>query len=181
MTESAMPPLVRRAEVDDAGAIASCHIRSWQLGYLDVISNDFLRSLSLDLPQRTARWQTLILGAQPEGRFILIGEIDGEVAGWLSGGPYRNGRWRESKLGEVYGCYVDPAHWREGVGRALMTSAFERLLGDGYPEALLWVLEENPRARAFYEQLGWVADGARKTFEVANERHPEVRYRRHLP
>jgi len=176
-----MPLLVRRAEVDDAGAIATCHIHSWQVGYQGVISNDFLRSLSLDLPQRTARWQTLILGAEPEGRFILIGEIDGEVAGWLSGGPYRDGRPGESELGEVYGCYVDPAHWREGVGSALMASALERLLRDAYPEALLWVLEENPRARAFYEQLGWVADGARKMFEVADERHPEVRYRRRLP
>ena len=176
-----MAPIVRDAELNDAGAIASCHIRSWQVGYKGVVSSRFLRRLNLDLPQRTTRWQTLILGAKPEGRFILVGEHEGEVAGWLSGGAYRDAVASDSALGEVYGCYVDPAHWREGVGSALMVDALDRIHHAGYHEAALWVLEENPRARAFYERHDWVTDGARKMFELPGESHPEVRYRRQLP
>ena len=53
---------------------------------------------------------------------MLVGEVDGEVAGWLSGGAYRGTDSDEPPLGEVYACYVDPAHWRQGVGSALMAA-----------------------------------------------------------
>jgi RimJ/RimL family protein N-acetyltransferase len=62
-----------------------------------------------------------------------------------------------------------------------MDGALDRLTRDGYRQAALWVLTENLRARAFYEHHGWRLDGARKIFEVADERHEEVRYRRFLP
>src|SRR5271165_808777 len=108
MARSAMAILVREALPDDAAAIASSHIRSWQVGYEGVISSDYLRSLDLDLSQRTVSWQTRIIGAEAERRLVLVGEVDGEVAGWLSGGPCRDIDSGQSRLGEVYGCYVDP-------------------------------------------------------------------------
>jgi GNAT superfamily N-acetyltransferase len=195
MGESAVALLVRRAELADAAAIASSHVRSWQAGYADVISSDFLRDLGRNLPQHTLHWQTLILGGEAEGRFMLVGEVDGEVAGHLSGGAYRGtdagerprgGAYRgtdtgEPPLGEVYACYVDPAHWRQGVGSALMACALERLAQAGYSQAALWVLADNVGARAFYEHHGWLADGAHKIYELAGERYPEVRYHRALP
>jgi len=187
--------LVRRAELADAAAIASSNVRSWQAGYADVISSDFLRDLGRNLPQHTLHWQTLILGGEAEGRFMLVGEVDGEVAGHLSGGAYRGtdasepprgGAYRgtdagEPPPGEVYACYVDPAHWRQGVGSALMACALERLAQAGYSQAALWVLADNVGARAFYEHHGWLADGAHKIYELAGERYPEVRYHRALP
>ena len=47
-----------------------------------------------------------------------------------------------------------------------------------YAEATLWVLEDNPRARRFYERAGWHPDGARKAEERWGVRAPEVRYRK---
>jgi len=38
------------------------------------------------------------------------------------------------------------------------------------------VLEDNPRARRFYERAGWAPDGARKAEERFGVRAPEVRY-----
>ena len=109
---------------------------------------------------------------------MLVGEIDGELAGLLTGSACRDDR--EEPLGEVHGCYVDPAHWRKGVGSALMATAIERLTQAGHSEAVLWVLAGNSRARAFYEAHGWVADGAEKTYDLEGGRYPEVRYRRNL-
>jgi len=180
MAESAIEVGVRPAELADAAAIASSHIRSWQAGYAGVISNEVLRELSSGLPERTLRWQTIIIGAEAEDNFVLVGEIDGELAGWLSGGPCRPESSDERLLGEIHGCYVDPAHWREGVGSALMAAGTERLTRAGCSQAVLWVLEDNPRARAFYEHLGWSTDGARKLYELVGRCYPEVRYRRSL-
>jgi GNAT superfamily N-acetyltransferase len=173
-----MTPAVRPAELADAGAIATSHIRSWQVGYADVISGEVLSSLDSDLDQRTLRWQTIILGAGPESHFVLVAELEGVLAGFLTGGPCRDPG--QERLGEVHGCYVDPDHWRQGVGSALMAAGIECLQTAGYPQAVLWVLADNPRARGFYERHGWSADGGRKMFEVGDERYPEVRYRRSL-
>ena len=180
MPESVITPVVRQAEVADSAEIASSHVRSWQAGYADVISSEFLGGLDARLTERTLRWQTIILGAEAEGGFVLVGELDGELAGLLSGGRCREPAKNEP-IGEVHGCYVDPACWGRGVGSALMAAGIERLARAGYPEAVLWVLADNPRARAFYERHGWLADGARTMFEVGGGHYPEVRYRRNLP
>ena len=52
----------------------------------------------------------------------------------------------------------------------------ERGIGELY--AVLWVLEDNPRARSFYEAAGWSPDGAVKSDERWGVRAPEVRYRK---
>ena len=180
MAKSAIAPFVRQATLADAAAIASSHIRSWQAGYAEVISEDYLRGLDDDLPLRTLRWQTAILGAESDDTFVLVCEIEGELAGWLTGGPCRDDDHGESPLGEIHGCYVEPAHWRKGAGSALMKDGLERLTRAGYAEAVLWVLADNTRARGFYERHSWRADGGTKMYEVGGDRHPEVRYRRKL-
>ena len=88
-------------------------------------------------------------------------------------GPSRD----ERNLGELYAIYVDPDVWSEGAGRALLERAEERH-ADGYEEATLWVLTENPRARRFYEQAGWAADGTEKTEEWLGVEASETRYRK---
>jgi GNAT superfamily N-acetyltransferase len=178
MAKSAMAPVVRTAEPADARAIAIAHIRSWQVGYADVISAELLESLDSDLDKRTLRWSTIILGAGPESHFVLVAELEGKLAGFLSGGPCRDPELEN--LGEVHGCYVDPDSWRKGVGSALMSEAIARLTKAGHPKAMLWVLADNPRARGFYEHHGWSPDGGHKMFEVGGERYREVRYRRSL-
>lgn len=168
---------MRKAELADAGEIASSHVRSWQAGYAGVIPEDFLDSLDSELAARTLRWQTIIAAAGADGTFVLVGELDGELAGWLTGGCCRPQSGEATALGEVHGCYVDPAHWRRGVGSALMAEATRLLVLAGYREAVLWVLEENIRARSFYERHGWRPDGARKDYEIGGALYPELRYR----
>ncbi len=64
-----------------------------------------------------------------------------------------------------------------GVGSALL-GAGEGTLADelGFAEAVLWVLEANAPARAFYEHKGWRLDDGRRDTGWG----PTVRYRRAL-
>ena len=64
-----------------------------------------------------------------------------------------------------------------GVGQALMAETLLRLDEDGFAEAVLWVLEDNPRTRRFYEFSGWQADGSVKDEEWLGTLVREVRYR----
>jgi RimJ/RimL family protein N-acetyltransferase len=58
-----------------------------------------------------------------------------------------------------------------------MGAGVESMRASGYRDAVLWVLEDNPRARRFYEREGWSLDGGRKDAEFVGMRVPEVRYR----
>ena len=79
--------------------------------------------------------------------------------------------------GELYAIYVVPGAWGRGAGRALMEETLARLRTDGFQEAVLWVLEDNPRTRRFYELAGWRTDGGSKNEEWLGTRVDEVRYR----
>lgn len=58
--------------------------------------------------------------------------------------------------GWLNGLYVRPEAWGTGVAARLHDRALAAL---GPGRARLWVLEENRRARRFYERRGWAADG----------------------
>ncbi|HWU29860.1 MAG TPA: GNAT family N-acetyltransferase [Microbacterium sp.] len=74
---------------------------------------------------------------------VRIAEYDGAVAGFIAGSD-----------DEITWLYVDPAMWRRGIARALVTDHLRR--GDGR-RVELEVLEGNA-ARGFYEQLGFVVE-----------------------
>jgi diamine N-acetyltransferase len=57
------------------------------------------------------------------------------------------------------GLYVVPGHWGRGVGAELHDHVLDRLRERGSPQCHLWVLEENHRARRFYERRGWRPNG----------------------
>lgn len=61
--------------------------------------------------------------------------------------------------------YVRPTAWGRGVADELHAWAVERLRAAGTTTARLWVLEQNPRARRFYERHGWRADGTTRVVE----------------
>lgn len=58
-----------------------------------------------------------------------------------------------------------------------MRVGIEALRAAGHREAILWVLDDNRRARRFYEREGWRLDGAVKEDDFLGVRVSEVRYR----
>jgi len=158
---------VRRATLDDARAIAEVHVDTWRVAYPGVIPQDVLDRLDVD--EREQRWLSWI---PVEEIAVFVAQQDGRVVGFVSLGPSRD----VDGTGELYAIYVAPGSWGTGAGPALMDEATEWLLAR-WDEAVLWVAEENPRARRFYERYGWIAE-ERRVEEVAPGAYvPEVRYR----
>ena len=145
------------------------HVRTWQVAYADVLPAARLRDITVE--SRTERWRRL-LDAQPATERTAVAELDGDVVGFVSTGPARE----DERRGELYAIYVHPDVWGTGSGRALMASALEHLRAEGFADAILWVLEDNPRARRFYERAGWSADGGAKLETVLGVDAPHVRY-----
>jgi GNAT superfamily N-acetyltransferase len=63
------------------------------------------------------------------------------------------------------GLYVRPEAWGTGVADELHDRAVAAIRAAGHERARLWVLEENARARRFYERHGWFADGSSRVVE----------------
>lgn len=170
---------VRLAEADDAEAIARIQIAAWRQAYAHILPADFLAGL--DEMARATQWRPRIGPAAHADAptFVAVDETD-VVRGFAHTGPVRDDDLSSEGRAEVYTVYVDPAAWRQGIGRALMASIDEFWAPTDVRELVLWVFEENAESRAFYERLGWAPDGARQADDFGGVEPVEVRYRRRL-
>ena len=158
---------VRRASVADAAEIAAVHVRTWQAAYVHIFGSE--RLAQLDVARRVEGWTRVLTEGEP----AFVADEGGRVVAFVSVGACGE----LEGIGELYAIYALPEAWGTGAGRGLMRAAVEQLGADGYGEAVLWVLEDNPRARRFYEREGWELDGGRKEDEFFGVRVAEVRYR----
>jgi RimJ/RimL family protein N-acetyltransferase len=58
-------------------------------------------------------------------------------------------------LAHLSRMFVDPAHWRAGVGTALLAAATKEMRRRRYERAQLFTAILNAGSRAFYERHGW--------------------------
>jgi len=165
---------VRRATATDARAIAEINVTGWQAAYRGLMPDAFLDSLSVEHRERA--WRARLESGTDAGDPAWVAEIGGEPVGYLVSGTPRDDD-AGATAAEIYAVYVRPDTWRSGAGRRLMDTAVDEWWRRGATTLLLWVLEGNRRARAFYEALGWVADGSRKTYDMGGFTTLEVRYR----
>lgn len=180
---------VRAPVPDDGPAIARAHVRAWQEGYAGLMPQAFLDGL--DEEERGRAWEQRLIAhrrttagpGRTEGPEFLVAELTGEVdgvdgvVGVATIGPEREpGPGRQSG-GEVWMVNVHPDAWGRGVGSALLAAAVAALADRGHRSPVLWVLEGNARARAFYERNGWTFDGATKSDDFGGAPLCELRYR----
>jgi RimJ/RimL family protein N-acetyltransferase len=168
--------VVREASADDGSAIARVHIHAWQVAYAHIFPSEALDGLSSGLDRRAAfRRETIDAGHART--YTLVCQDGDRIVGFASIGPTRDVDLDPEQVGELYAIYVLPEAWGQGVGQALMRELVNRLQDDRFSEAILWVLEDNPRTRRFYELAGWRLDGADKDDTIFDTSVREVRYR----
>jgi GNAT superfamily N-acetyltransferase len=139
---------IREARPEEAGLLAGVQERA-SLGALGHI---FPRDLypypreavrtrwveaSLDETRRTL---IAVSGAEPVGSVLVSAE-------WLDG------------------LYVVPERWGTGLAGELHDRALALVRDLGSERCHLWVLEDNSRARRFYERRGWRQNGQTRVVE----------------
>lgn len=120
-------------------------------------------------PRRTA---PRLRRAQPRGRDLA----DGRTVGFAACAPLPD----VQAVGEVHALYVAPACQRRGYGSTLLAAAESNLSDRGCREAIVWVLETNAAARAFYRSHGWPDDHAQRTEVMGGAEVVERRHRKRL-
>jgi len=137
---------IRPAHADDAQAIATVHVRSWQAAYRGVVPDAYLDSLSIE--QRTTFWRGFL--EEPSRPEIWAADADPPIIGWAIISQSRD-KDAAPRTGELNAIYVLPEYWSSGVGRALWIKAKERLSERGFDQVTVWVLADNVRAIRFYK------------------------------
>jgi len=166
---------IRRATPADAEAVATIQVHGHRFAYAGILPQP--ASDEAWIAQRAEIWRRLLAADPPRHGFV--GERDGRALGFVTIGPADDATL-PSTTGMLFALYLEPDVIGSGVGRALLAHAIDVLRSDGFTDVVLWVLEENARARRFYEVAGFCADGTRKDLERDGAPRHELRYRRGL-
>ncbi|MCL2517883.1 MAG: GNAT family N-acetyltransferase [Oscillospiraceae bacterium] len=154
--------------IEDAYERAVCHVSSWRSAYKGIVPDDVLDNLSVD--ELTEKFKKEL-----ETKFYsyYCAVYNGKIIGHFCFGKSLD----EDKpnAGEVRGIYLIEEFWDKGYGKAMMNFAVNSLKEKGYKEIIVWVLEENHRARRFYEKCGFVFDGKKQDI-IIGKPIPEIRY-----
>jgi ribosomal protein S18 acetylase RimI-like enzyme len=152
---------VRAARVADAPAMARVFVDSFHTGHRGQMPDWLLETRTYETSERgwVRTLAELSEAAAPE-ECVFVAEDDAvHIAGVAMCGPPKawdaDEKAREAQpTGEVYALYVDPSHWRRGVGRELVRHMARFLAAHGRRRMLIGVLANNDPARRFYEAIG---------------------------
>jgi ribosomal protein S18 acetylase RimI-like enzyme len=163
---------LRTGEGLDLVAVGAVHWRSRAAAYAHILGPENLAGGSAEA---LGEWWTERWKWEQETHRLTVADQDGEIVGFTYAGPSET-----EGAAELYAIHVVPERVGTGVGRELMSNALGQLEELGGDRAVLWVLEENGRARRFYDRGGWVPDGATRVEAVSGQPVPQLRYSRKL-
>ncbi len=133
---------------DDRLEISNVYEKSWKFTYRGIIPQSYLDRIP------NGRWASHL---DSDGIKNLIMLEKGKIIGTSS---YCISRLKTHiGWGEIISIYLLPEYIGKGYGRPLLQAAIENLCALGCRDIFLWVLEENHRARHFYESAGFTHSG----------------------
>jgi ribosomal protein S18 acetylase RimI-like enzyme len=162
---------VRKAQLEDVGAIAGVHVAVWQEAYQGKLPQSLLESMTRE--QREQGWHYT---TQDPQQMCFVAEKDHKIIGFASAGLCRDEDKRNSHYAELMTLYVLAEFWGQGVGYALWQAALAELKLRAYRKVSLWVLKGNNRAIKFYKHVGFKADGQEKLESWGEHFIQECRY-----
>jgi GNAT superfamily N-acetyltransferase len=136
---------IRAATEPDAAAIAHVHVNSWQTTYAGIVPDEYLAKLNE--AERALLWREWLT----RDIEVYIADQDGEVVGFISGGPIREPILTYDA--ELFAIYLLERAQRQGIGTALLRELAGSLLRQGLTSIIVWVLEKNS-FKHFYVRSG---------------------------
>jgi len=151
--------------------IAMSQLLAWQKGFKGILSDKILNHLNKN--DFLLSWQQII---KDKDRINYVSLNRHEKAiGFVSFGPYDKDN--NSQFAEIYGIYINPEYWRQGLAKSLMEMAISELEDSKkYSAIYLWTMVQNVGAKKSYENFRFISDGSFRTSERNGELFEECRY-----
>ena len=149
---------IRQADRTDADAIADVHGNAWRGAYSGIIPHKALNTM---INRRGTDWWQRVINRSGA---VFVADVGGVIAGYVTFG--RNRARQLSQQGEIYELYLLPQYQGVGLGTRLFDSARKALAAHNLKGLVVWALDDNANANAFYQGLGGrdVAEGT-ETFD----------------
>lgn len=147
---------IRNAVLGDEKILAHIQTESWKSGFGTIISQE-----ELDKHTNVAKVEEMYVNVLThhfaEGRILEVDEKPHCIAFWSKA------REEEDKgRAELICIHSLENNWGKGYGSMMMEQVLEEIKKAGYPEVILWVFEDNIRARKLYEKWGFSLTEHRK-------------------
>lgn len=153
------------APTDDRSEISRVYEESWKFAYKGIVPQSYLDSI----PE--GRWASKVDSLD---RKTLVCVESGKIIGTTSFSKSRFAQF--SDWGEIISIYLLPNYMGRGYGKALLDAAVAELKTMDYKNVFLWVLEENSRARKFYEKMGFTLADDYLDDNIGGKNLREIRY-----
>ena len=147
---------IERAKPGDEETLAYIQTESWKAAFKDILDADILQRCT-QMDKATAMYRRLLEQNIGNGYLLKVEGVPHCIAWWDC--------TRENDMpdyAELICIHSLQNHWREGYGSKMMDAVLRDIASAGYTKVMLWVFEENVRARRFYEAHGFTTDGKTK-------------------
>lgn len=163
--------MIVKFEADKIDDIAVAQICAWKEAFKGILSSELLASLKVE--SFASNWERIL--AQPTRKnYIWLDENDKGV-GFISFGTPKEKN--EIAQYEIYGLYVHPKYWGQGIGFRLMTFAFDELNTiNPYAKIVLWTMRKNQISRTFYTRFGFIENGKHRLATRNGESFEEIQF-----
>lgn len=154
---------IRQMHTGDEKIAAYITIEAWRESFVNILSKEKLYALT-ETQQVEENFEHALREGTCKGEIMLINHK-----------PHCIALWDETREKDMPGyaeliCFHSLGNnWGKGYGSRMMVHILEEIDKAGYHQVMLWVFEENTRARKFYEKHGFILSDKRKTFAGATE------------
>lgn len=160
---------VIRATKEFAFDMGYVHSYSWQEAYAGIIPDEIIRTFT---PKNRAKIFLDVLKNPLEEYYLF--KVDDRPAGIASLAKSHEKNMPDY-IGEIYSIYFHPDFWGTEATQKGFQFCVNRLKDLGFSEITIWVLNDNLRAKRFYERNGFKLDGNSKEIKIGIKLL-EVRY-----
>ena len=150
---------------DNKNEISKIYEKSWKFAYDGIIPKEYLNNIP------KGHWIPH-LDNKDMHSLVLI-----ESVKFIGTSSYCGSRSAEFKdFGEIVSIYLLPEYMGKGYGGKLFEATVNELALLGYKNIFLWVLEENTKARRFYEKKGFKLSDKFMQLNIGGKNLKEVAY-----
>ena len=149
---------IDKVKIGDENVLAHIQTEAWKEAFSEIISKEDMEKYT-DI-NKAKEMYSMILNEKIGNGFIL--SIDGNPHCIAYFDKSRDDEFKD--YAEIICIHSLASNWGNGYGSIMMKHILQQIKEAGFNKVMLWVFEENNRARKFYEKHGFILSDKTKEF-----------------
>ena len=154
---------IRKVKVGDEERLAYIQTEAWKEGFKEILSKEVLDKYT-NIDWAIEMYKEILKENIGNGYILSIEDKEHCIAYWDKARDIE-----EEECAELICIHSLAENWGNGYGSVMMEYVLKDIKDAGFTNVILWVFEENNRARKCYERNGFIKTEERKEFLEAME------------